>query len=90
MAEVNKSILVFDTPKSCRECPCCICIEDDTYCGMTDMQLEYDFEQRAYVKPDWCPLKKIPEKLLYGINCNNLQYTDGWNDCINIILGETE
>lgn len=89
MAEINKSILVFDTPKSCRECPCCICTEFDTYCGMSDMQLEYDFEQCAYVKPDWCPIKELPEKM-EGDNSIKYQwgdYEDGYNHCIDEILG---
>ena len=27
-------------------------------------------------------IKSIPERLEYGINCNNLSYADGWNDCL--------
>lgn len=91
---MSKAILVFDMPNSCRECPCCICTEFDTYCGRTDMQLEYDFEQCAYVKPDWCPLRPVPEKHKelsieeYEFGKLGLAFTQGFNSCIDEILGE--
>lgn len=88
---MSKAILVFDMPDKCMECPCCNCNEYDTYCGMTDMQLKYDFEQHAYVKPDWCPLKPVPEKqIYYTLNDYDNASMDGWNECIDTILGETE
>ena len=85
---MSKAVLVFDMPDKCMECPCCNCTEYDTYCGMTDMQLKYDFEQHAYVKPDWCPLKPLPEKE-YGADLFDEYETGwefGWNRCIDEIL----
>ena len=46
-------------------------------------------------KPDWCPLKPMPEKKeIYGNNSYDLSYenayTDGYNACIDEILGDKE
>ena len=89
MAEINKSILVFDTPLRCYDCPSYKGSIRGEMCSAVGNALTTSELFDTTKKPDWCQLKKIPKKLLYGTNCNNLQYTDGWNDCINIILGET-
>ena len=89
---MSKSVIVIDTPNSCIECPCCIRTEMDTYCGMTDMQLEYDFEQRMYARHNWCPLKELPEKHKelsikeYEFGSIGLAFTQGWNACLKNIL----
>lgn len=61
---------------------------------LTDMQLKYDFEQCAYVKPDWCPLKPVPEKHKelsieeYEFGKLGLAFTQWYNACLKEILGE--
>lgn len=87
---MSKSIIVIDTPEKCSECPCFNSDEFDTYCALTDKRLEYDFNYE-YTKPDWCSLKEFPEKIqLKGIitdsGCNT-DYEDGWNSCIDHIIG---
>lgn len=57
-----KAVLVMDMPKSCGQCNftdfgadgilTCICIDDY-------MELEDDMDKR---RPDWCPLRELPEK----------------------------
>ena len=42
--------------------------------------------------PKWCPLKPMPYKFTTANEpyiCNN-DWQNGWNDCLDEILGETE
>lgn len=61
---MNKSILVVDTPESCKECPLCKNYmkvhhvdKEDTYeihcIGTGDTILK----EVGYEKPNWCPLE---------------------------------
>lgn len=80
---MNKSILVIDTPTNCRSCIARTLADD---CGV----LYKSVAEHRYngSKPDWCPLKKIPEKQKEYIN--STRFFDGWNrgynDCITEIL----
>ena len=82
---MNKSILVIDTPEYCRECP--LCAEDRQtyrdYCRITDDVIW------SLDKPDWCPLKPLPEKETNDrlVEWGN-GYKSGWNKCLDAILGE--
>ena len=55
---MSKVIIVIDTPDGCRECP--LCSEDHMtyrdYCRITDQYIW------TLDKPDWCPLKPVPER----------------------------
>lgn len=87
---MSKSVLVIDTPKYCALCvlrsgvhhPFCRVNNRD----ITDLS----------IRPDWCPLKPLPEKMkatgLY--NCEYFKagdrppsYKIGWNNCIDEITG---
>lgn len=85
---MEKSILVMETPTCCTECLCHeFWSEDDTYtCEVAD-RIIFDVKPENE-KPNWCPLKKLPEK-----KDEEEAYTDsayfsasGWNDCIDTIL----
>lgn len=84
---MSKSALVIDTPESC--CSCYLC-------GFT-LNLQYcrgkkkDIKDTS-VKPDWCPLKPLPEKKEYINSNSNIEATKniaaaGWNACIDEITG---
>ena len=88
---MSKSILVIDTPESCRECKIRFDDEYSNWCSYDNPEPNGVFE---YVKngnkPDWCPLKEVPDKL-EGDNSIRYQwgdYEDGWNNCLAEILGE--
>lgn len=103
---MSKSVLVIDTPENCVDCIFCqeygIGSRKYAYCYATngdsenDMKLidcMYGYRQS---KPDWCPLKPLPEKMkVTGIyNYVHLEaegkpsrYRLGWNDCIDAITG---
>lgn len=97
---MSQSVFVFDTPNSCAECPLSL----DTTQHNTNIcrgKGEYHFNADSTKKPEWCPLKMLPEKKTYrgerGINANNLHdriceaiqesAALAWNVCIDVILG---
>lgn len=92
-----KAVLIMDMPESCDMCD----FADDTqpprygertlYCnapGIGDDVTDY-----IACRPDWCPLRELPEKK--EINHNKNHYISnfwadakriGWNACLNEIL----
>lgn len=85
---MSKSVLVMETPESCRSC---------YLCGFT-LALQYCREKLkdikgTSVKPDWCPLKPLPEKDDFVNVPHDEYYTgyhDGWDNCIDAITGEVK
>ena len=84
-----KAILVIDMPNECDGCPCLnykmwYCQADKKHRDGGDDDI-----------PEWCPLKPMPQKkkldedLLLSQNFK-LEYArfDGYNKCIDEILGE--
>ena len=84
---MSKSVLVINTPKYCALCvlrsgvshPFCRVNNRD----ITDLS----------IRPDWCPLKPLPEKKEYIVPTNNVESQKdiiavGWNACLREITGE--
>lgn len=80
-----KAIIVIDMPNSCDKCEFGYYSDGRILlCGYED---KIGSEEN---KPDWCPLKELPEKH------NNIRtwdeyyngYDIGWNNCIDTILQE--
>lgn len=97
---MSKSVLVIDTPKSCYNCPFGTEYYDIyIYKGncelaehlgkiMTLLTEEYyGFESKS--RPDWCPLKPLPEKSTIENDMMDYQcgMVDGRNQCIDEITG---
>lgn len=91
VTSVHKMILVIEMPSSCEECPCCYLTEGcySDICQVNRFGLEEGYEKG---RPNWCPLKPMIEKkdrnkvvgdYLRG-RC------DGYNACIDQILGDKE
>ena len=82
-----KSLLIIDTPRNCQECLCSDVHQD--FDGLRHMCrftcLELTGENMVHTRPNWCPLKPMPCKSVW-----NNDYSDGYNACIDEILGETE
>lgn len=77
-----KAVLVINIPEHCGQCPCY-----DTLFEMC--RHKYKDIVVAKTRPDWCPLRELPEE----DNKEHLLewsrgYQGGWNDCINAITGE--
>ena len=88
---MKKAVLVIDMPEHCEECPLRVlwakyhCVVNGKFCG--DEQGFYS----SLTKPSWCPLKPLPEKrdLSYGTEGTEwYAYSEGYNACIDEIVGE--
>lgn len=88
---MSKAVLVMDMPECCADCPCSFFERDNPIlnliCGVT--------QEDAYNvgKPDWCPLRELPEKR--DTNRNKNHYISnfwssaksvGWNACLDEII----
>jgi hypothetical protein len=81
---MNKSVLVIDTPKKCDSCMYVGTF--NSFCKINCRDIE-----DLSTKPDWCPLKPLPEKF---DNEKDRKLGDfeplfkiGWNACIDEITG---
>ena len=86
-----KGIIVVDMPEKCFGCPKLTWRADAggfpevVWCKVTRKQIERD---KLDTKPDWCPIKPLPEKM----DCQSRhgllqeQIMVGWNMCIDEIL----
>lgn len=96
---MNKSVFIIDTPENCLDCQfcyeldegveaCCSILDDDKDTSlMKKIDCEYGYCQG---KPDWCPLKLLPKKDNFDDPYNEYYtgYRDGWNRCLEEIVGE--
>ena len=85
---MSKAVLVMDMPEQvCQKCTLCYETEDDEYLCCAVGKLVPDGE-----KPDWCPLRKLPEKmpdLEHGYeNVEKSIIRTGWNACLDAIAKE--
>ena len=88
---MSKAILVIDIPSCCGECPICASWQSSAFsireywCTAMDNK---DVEPAG--KPDWCPLKPLPnkrkEKYAADVGLRDSGFIDGWNACIDEIL----
>lgn len=97
---MSKSVLVIDTPENCYDCPFgtayCGEFEYVGYCELADC-LDYDvilmteehYDCESKSRPDWCPLKPLPEKNTTENDMTDYQcgMVDGRNQCIDEITG---
>ena len=37
------------------------------------------------IRPDWCPIKPLPDKADHEGCCDNGRYDKGWNECLEKI-----
>lgn len=102
---MSKSVLVLDTPTNCYDCPFgtgyCSDLEYEGLCELADC-LDYDvilmteehYDCESKSRPDWCPLKPLPERKEYIVPIDNVESQKdiiavGWNACINKITGKS-
>lgn len=95
---MRKSVLVMNTSENCLDCrfcyeldegaeACCSISDDDKDVSlMKKIDCEYGYCQG---KPDWCPLKPLPEEKEeeYWRSKLSLAWIRGWNTCISKITG---
>lgn len=84
-------IIVVDMPESCLYCDLCTSHQASAlsvreyWCPAMGCM-----EVNVTEKPDWCPIKPLPEKMDHQSRHGLLQeqIMVGWNMCIDEILGE--
>lgn len=89
-----KAVLVMDMPESCMECNF-LYIDGDTMLDSCQaLEVARTVDSETYEKPDWCPLRELPEKkeTTYPQACyENSYWTDemkaGFNTCLNEMVG---
>lgn len=89
---MSKAILVMDMPKSCRECDLRV-IGSYNFCtGADGRKIDQMKIINNDIKPDWCPLREVPqkreEKYASDVGLRDSGFIDGWNHCIDTILKE--
>lgn len=87
---MSKSILVIDTPNNCASCQMSNInlydmSKDGTYCQLNVRQ-NIPWENARNSRPDWCPLKDVPEKMTDENRWYSEDYAMGRNTCIDEIL----
>lgn len=84
---MSKAVLIIDMPNYCKECS----LRKDIYCKAVkeDNNIGYYLNNKdpSMYKPEWCPLKEMPERRKYNEEYFNGD-VKGWNDCLKTILGE--
>lgn len=83
---MSKAILVLDEmPECCADCSCSFFERDNPKLNLICSITQEDANNVG--KPDWCPLKEIPEPMKDKCNKSyNKMYKAGWNDCIEEII----
>lgn len=88
-----KAILVMDMPESCFGCNFLYCDGDTNLGSCQAREKARPVDSETYKKPDWCPLRELPEKkeTVHPQECYENSYcTDemkaGWNACLDRIL----
>lgn len=81
---MSKSVLVIDTPENCYSCYLCEFTLNLHYCRGKKKDIK-----DTSTKPDWCPLKPLPEKNTAENDMTDYQcgLVDGRNQCIDAITG---
>lgn len=85
---MSKAVLVMDMPSKCIACPLHFVDEPNYWCGANMKDLLTD-DIETY-KPDWCPLRELPNPKEKGKAENILEiFTNaGYNACIDELLKE--
>ena len=86
----KKAFLVLDMPESCFDCALIDFPMRSGYCSCILVRNRpIDDHVAATAKPDWCPLKPVPEKVDVWDDEDVFGWYDrGWNACLDEILGE--
>lgn len=81
---MSKSVLVIDTPENCYSC----CLRHEPIRNLPYCAVKLKGIKDSSVKPDWCPLKPLPEKMTGAAQTDHWNSIKaGWNACIDEITG---
>lgn len=83
---MSKAILVMDMPKNCFDCR----FQEMGFCEAVHSVGEMIPDDDLESKPDWCPLREMPEKkktIGTESETERICMNCGWNACIDAIGG---
>lgn len=80
-----KAVLVMDMPESCCECNLNYMIPLGSRLRCHAFALGKAIDSNTREKPDWCPLRELPEKANHPDYCDNGRFDKGWNACLDEI-----
>lgn len=92
-----KAVLVMDMPERCDKCLLLLKFPQKDGLALclarpTNGQEEYNPKREKSWRPDWCPLRELPEKmpdLEHGYeNVEKSIIRTGWNACLDAIAKE--
>lgn len=96
--EAPDGFVTADFPESCLTCDFCHereydnrqMIQGKRFCGVENVEVERYCSYDRPGKPDWCPVKKIPEKCPMQTESGNhvidWMYNAGWNACVDKMI----
>ena len=80
-----KAVWVMDMPETCFGCNFgYLGFDEEDTCQAYEKVRKIDSD--TYEKPDWCPLRELPEKVNHPDYCDNGRFDKGWNACLDEIL----
>lgn len=89
---MSKAVLVIgDMPESCDMCDF---VDDEQpprygektlYCGIPGMG--EDVTDYIACRPEFCPIRELPERSDHPEHCDNGRFDAGWNGCLDAIEG---
>lgn len=87
---MSKAVLVMDMPESCFGCNFLYCNADAGIDSCQAMEVSRIVDSETYERPDWCPLRELPEKIPklksgYEDLSTSIRRV-GWNACLDEIL----
>ena len=78
---MSKGIIVVDIPDKCDGCEMCGTLIGKVICVAMIKRI-HDINAR----PEWCPIKPVPERACHEEYWDNGRYDKGWNECLEAIL----
>lgn len=88
---MSKAILVIDMPENCRKCDLRVIGAYNFCTGSGGRKIDQMTIINEDIKPDWCPLRPMPEEekekpiSRYLFGSLGLAFTQGYNACIRQI-----
>ena len=82
-----KAVLIMNMPESCFGCNFLYCDGDTNLDSCQAREKARPVDSATYEKPDWCPLRELPEKRERGVGEHGERmFRAGFNACLNEIM----
>lgn len=99
---MTKGFILVDVPETCLDCRFCSEVHEgiEACCELEDNPEDNELMRDIDVsytqgKPDWCPIRKFPEKkepsqfpISPILPWQHTDYEKGWNNCLDYLEGK--